>query len=298
MHSNEYSKEYSMTDFTILRCPICKGVLTAEKTLSCPKCGIDYPIKNGIPILLPDLRSVDHEQDVAVEKQFYEKMFSDLNGYEDGHCIVYGHERIYEFMEGIERGTLLEAGCGGGHHSVSLARRGFKVTSVDLSVNGLLAAKMLAEHEKQNILFLSADIKRLPFADNQFDICFCSLILHHFIGLENIIRELSRVTRKCFIAFEVNALDPISFIRFNILNPTIGVQNISKNQRALFPSTLERTLKQNGFSKSVVQYTDIHEYLGKAAESPKAKMIQTYLKVMRIFPQKFSSNKFLLYATK
>jgi len=47
----------------IIVCPVCKGELklTVEEekeeiisgSLNCPKCGVDYPIINGIPNLLP-----------------------------------------------------------------------------------------------------------------------------------------------------------------------------------------------------------------------------------------------------
>jgi uncharacterized protein YbaR (Trm112 family) len=48
----------------VLCCPVCKGdlVLTVtredereiqEGTLTCGKCGVDYPIQEGIPDLLP-----------------------------------------------------------------------------------------------------------------------------------------------------------------------------------------------------------------------------------------------------
>lgn len=287
-----------MTDYSNVRCPVCKGALLTGNDLHCPKCNLNYPVKNGIPIMLPDLKSVDNEQDLLLEKDFYEDMFSDLKGLDDGHCIVYGHDSVYKFMENIERGSLLEAGCGGGHHSVNLSKMGFKVTSVDISLNGLSHARNLVQHNNQDVQFFCADIKRLPFEDKAFDICFCSLILHHFIGLDNIIKELSRVTRKYFIAFEVNALDPISFTRFNVLNPLFGVKNISKNQRALFPDKLGKTLIDNGFRDIKVEYEDIHDYLGKEPDSLKSKMILSFQKLMKLFPEKYSKNKFLLLAKK
>jgi uncharacterized protein YbaR (Trm112 family) len=48
----------------ILRCPVCRGELglarrrtdgdeIIEGTLTCAKCGVDYPIQDGIPDLLP-----------------------------------------------------------------------------------------------------------------------------------------------------------------------------------------------------------------------------------------------------
>jgi hypothetical protein len=41
----------------ILACPQCKGALKvqpAEDGLSCPKCGVVYPVRDDIPIMLPD----------------------------------------------------------------------------------------------------------------------------------------------------------------------------------------------------------------------------------------------------
>jgi ubiquinone/menaquinone biosynthesis C-methylase UbiE len=285
---------------TKMFCPNCrKGLTTApDNIFHCAGCNATYPVQDGIPILLPNMESVDKEQDLMIEKEFYENMFSDVQGFDDGHCIVYGHERIYDFMEGVEKGSVLEVGCGGGHHSVNLSKRGFQVTSIDISLNALHAAKKLAKHEGQDIQFICGDIKRLPFADKEFDICFCSLILHHFKSLDNILKELSRVTKKQFIAFEVNALDPISYLRFNVMNPLFGVKNISKNQRALLPGELSRILASNGFKDIKIKYEDIHDNLGKSPDSRKAKMIMAYQKFMKLFPEKYSQNKFLLKATR
>lgn len=49
--------------FDVLACPVCKGDLTYTKKkdgLHCKKCDYTYPIKEGIPILLPP-----EEQDIA-----------------------------------------------------------------------------------------------------------------------------------------------------------------------------------------------------------------------------------------
>ncbi len=46
--------------YNILACPMCKGDIAYNKNktaLVCKKCKIDYPIKEGIPIMLPpDMR--------------------------------------------------------------------------------------------------------------------------------------------------------------------------------------------------------------------------------------------------
>lgn len=39
----------------ILACPVCKThVEPAGEALRCPKCRLDYPIRDGIPVMLPD----------------------------------------------------------------------------------------------------------------------------------------------------------------------------------------------------------------------------------------------------
>jgi len=41
----------------ILACPLCKGALTPTEAgdgLFCPPCSLTYPIRDGIPIMLPD----------------------------------------------------------------------------------------------------------------------------------------------------------------------------------------------------------------------------------------------------
>jgi SAM-dependent methyltransferase len=258
---------------------MCKGPLTFTGSLDCGKCNI-------------------HEQDLASEHTFYENMFSNLTGFDDGHCILYGHQDIYDFINTLEKGLLLEAGCGSGHHSVTLAKKGFEVTGIDLSLSGLLAATKLAEREKQDILFVCGDIKRLPFDDQQFDVCFCSLVLHHFVSLENLVRELTRVTRNSFVAFEVNALDLISFLRFNIMNPLFGIKTMSRNQRAIFPQRLAKLLIDNGFNNIKIDYINVHDSIGKSPYGLRAKMIYLYQLIMKLFPERYSNNKFLLSAFK
>ena len=286
------------SDYSVLRCPDCKGKLTGGDGLYCEVCKVRYPIVDGIPVLFSERAGHSPEQNLATEKEFYEKMFAGVSGPDDGHCIVYGHERIYEFMDSVERGTVLEAGCGGGHNGVNLSKRGFQVTAMDLTLNGVGAARRLARREKQDILYLCGDIKQLPFADKEFDVCFCSLILHHFLGLDNVLKELSRVTKKTFVAFEVSGLDLISFLRFNVINPTIGISSIVKNQRALFPGTVMKTLAANGFKDFEISYEDVHHNLGRRPDSSEARFLRLYKQIMSVFPAKYSSNKFLIRASR
>ena len=287
-----------------LQCPACRGALDDEEdALSCGACNLRYEVVEGVPSFLPDvhLHAADTEtktQDLAEEKQFYDQMYANLKGLDDGHCVVYGYEELYNFMGDLPTGTCLDVGCGAGHHSKDLALRGFHVTGIDLSPNGIVQARRVAAAEGQEIDFVLGDIERLPFRDCSFDVVFCSLILHHFPKREKLLAEISRVCDRHFVTFEVNAYDPISFLRFNVINPTIGIKNITKNQRTVPPDKLQRELRRAGFADFSMQYVDVHHHLGRYPKSPTAKVLRAYSGLMQFMPERFRSNKFMLKARK
>ena len=49
---------------SILACPVCKAdiKMSDESSLVCPPCGLNYQIKDGIPILLADEATVVQRQ--------------------------------------------------------------------------------------------------------------------------------------------------------------------------------------------------------------------------------------------
>ena len=60
-------------------------------------------------------------------------------------------------------GDVLDIGCGPGHHSLRLARRGFSITAADFSPAALKQAARAAEREALNIRCVTADLTALPF---------------------------------------------------------------------------------------------------------------------------------------
>jgi SAM-dependent methyltransferase len=284
-------------------CPACKNKLDLQDKLICRICGKQYDIIEGIPNFLSDRSAGDNNiaaesQDLDEEMQFYENLYTDLNGLDDGHCVVYGYKELYDFMEGIHAGSLLDLGCGAGHHSKDLSLRGFEVTGVDISLNGLKHATKLSQATNQEIDFIVGDIENLPFDDNSFDVVFCGLILHHFPKKEKVLMEISRVCRKYMVAFEVNSYDPISFVRFNILNPTIGIHNITKNQRTVSPVRLQKDLTRLGFNNFAFEFVDVHHHIGRYPDSFKSTLLKYYQKLNMVLPSKCHANKFMMKCQK
>jgi 2-polyprenyl-3-methyl-5-hydroxy-6-metoxy-1,4-benzoquinol methylase len=83
---------------------------------------------------------------------------------------------------------ILECGCGAGRFTEILIERGAKVTSIDLSAAVDANADQFPPGEFHRIA--QADIGRLPFAPQSFDVVLCLGVIQHTPDSEGTIREL------------------------------------------------------------------------------------------------------------
>lgn len=94
--------------------------------------------------------------------------------------------------------TVLEAGCGVGAQTVTLARHspGSRITSIDISAASLAQARRAVQASgATNVEFLQADIFRLPFADHSFDHLFVCFVLEHLSRPLEALQSLKRVLK-------------------------------------------------------------------------------------------------------
>ncbi len=63
-------------------------------------------------------------------------------------------------LTGLDRGAVLDLGCGPGRHAIPLARRGFAVTAVDLSAWLLERARARARRAEVKVDFVREDMRR------------------------------------------------------------------------------------------------------------------------------------------
>ena len=101
---------------------------------------------------------------------------------------------LFESMDGTDQ-TLLEVGCGIGVDSIQLAKRGFRVTAVDLTENALAVAKQFATRRGATVDFRLGNAEGLDFPDQSFDAVYSFGVLHHTPDIERSVAEVHRVLR-------------------------------------------------------------------------------------------------------
>lgn len=107
---------------------------------------------------------------------------------------------LKEAMKSPKDAKILDAGCGYGIYSLTLAQYGYKnINSIDIekvridNINNTL--KELGEY-RDSIKTHQGSLTKLPFEDNIFDTIICSEVIEHIADHESAIKELSRVLKK------------------------------------------------------------------------------------------------------
>jgi SAM-dependent methyltransferase len=104
---------------------------------------------------------------------------------------------LAEHMPARSGALLLDAPCGAGRLSASLARFG-RCVGLDVSTPMLVEAQRSGSGR-----ILRGDVIRLPFRDSSFDAVVCCRLLHHLDepgALASVLGELVRVSRDLVIA--------------------------------------------------------------------------------------------------
>lgn len=123
-------------------------------------------------------------------KEFYEKAEKIRYKYH------YYLPKLFDWMAEQKAGTnLLEIGCGMATDLLQLARRGFKVTGIDLTEEGInLAQQRFDLYQLPGELKVD-DAENLSFADASYDIVYSFGVLHHTPDTQKSIDEVYRVLK-------------------------------------------------------------------------------------------------------
>lgn len=122
---------------------------------------------------------------------------------EEGHLGAWDalSQDIWEFLEAAlpirDRMTVLEAGCGTGRISRRIADEGRDVVLVDISANALALARGFFAQSAHAPRMARADVARLPFRSESFDIVWNAGVMEHFRADErhHVLSEMARVCK-------------------------------------------------------------------------------------------------------
>jgi len=98
----------------------------------------------------------------------------------DTDTYLFGREAIPFLQEHVDRlpkGAVLDLAMGEGRNGVFLATKGFDVTGVDISKEGLKKAKALAAQRGVTLTTIVADLEEYTITPNTFDVIICTYYL-------------------------------------------------------------------------------------------------------------------------
>ncbi|MEZ0227134.1 MAG: methyltransferase domain-containing protein [Planctomycetota bacterium] len=180
--------EVAGVDFArIGACPSCRSDLEAERSgFACRGCGRVWPVIDGVP------RFVESEH--YVENFGYEWRRHRKTQFDTARCKI--SEREFREKTGLTpddvRGKLvLDVGVGTGRYADVVARWGGRVVGIDLSLAVLTARENLAR-QGERAFVAQADLFKLPFKEQTFDIVYSIGVLHHTPSTRAAFRTIAR----------------------------------------------------------------------------------------------------------
>jgi SAM-dependent methyltransferase len=209
-----------------LVCPISSDPLELDSDgdevesgmLTCGGCGFEWPVRDGIPRLVPpDL--VEQQRQTASAFGWQWQHFSEMHDEFEAQFLDWLDPITPEFFG---RKRVLDAGCGTGRHSYFAASYGAaEVMALDLSAAVEAAKDNLAAFD--NVHVVQGDLLRLPFWRPEdgggFDFVYSIGVLHHLPEPAEGFRNLVRYVRPGgTIAVWVYGYENNGFVR-NVVEP-------------------------------------------------------------------------------
>jgi cyclopropane fatty-acyl-phospholipid synthase-like methyltransferase len=170
---------------------------------------------------------------------------------------------------------ILDVGCGTGRHSVELAKRGYKVTGIDISSGMLSEAKKAAKKARVNVEWIHTDASKFT-SSRSFDasICLCEgafgLLgkdddpMQHELSILRNINAVLKPDKKLILTalngfrmirehsqedVERGQFDPITLIEVSLqeCDTAQGRKSVWVKERGFIPTELAILLGQAGF---------------------------------------------------
>lgn len=121
------------------------------------------------------------------------------HAFEEGLLPLFEHvlyPSVLDVLGDLEGRQLLDVACGPGFLAHRMARKGARVTGIDVSVEMLRRARERARSQPNAITYYEMDAAQLaPSWSNSFDIAVCNMALVDIPEIDPVLVELARVLR-------------------------------------------------------------------------------------------------------
>ena len=97
---------------------------------------------------------------------------------------------LVEVVSLLQPGKAVDLGMGDGRNSVFLAKRGWKVTGIDLSESGIARARKNAKTARVELTALNQDVNEFDFGDQQWDLV-CMLYFSGFAFIRDLEKRIA-----------------------------------------------------------------------------------------------------------
>jgi SAM-dependent methyltransferase len=180
---------------------------TKDDDYRCPTCERRFQEESGILSVLP---SGDPYQLSAEERQRQEELAAaTARPVDPSEAFGPLWHKALDVAGPVSGKRVLDVCCGTGWASAELAARGAVSCASDVVMGegGLTSAKQLRQERGVAVDLVHADVARLPFQDESFDLVFLARTLHVLRRPERLLREVGRVMKPKGIV--INMGEPI-----------------------------------------------------------------------------------------
>jgi len=183
----------------ILKCPnhpTGGDLIQYSGMLYCADCGGEFPIVDGIPVMLPSRRL--NNGFLAAERQQWDDQASMYEARRNRDAIyMAGIRSVISHLAASTGDRILDAACRTGMTIRSYQRSSIRIIALDLSLKSLLYLRHRLPRQSK-VDLVCGDLTALPFAAETFDKVVCANALQHLPDAElrrRTVGELARVAR-------------------------------------------------------------------------------------------------------
>lgn len=177
-----------------LKCPVCESINLSvhsakesedqiiKGTIYCSECKVEFPIIDGIPLLVYS----------AMQEEIIKKW--DVSTEYDEYTLE-STTQVQKLVSDYSKDTkiALDAGCGSGAYTPFF----YSKEIICLDLQPFFLKKLLKEYNGNSKLHIViADITSLPFKEKCVDICFCSSVLEH-LNKKQILNVITNFSNIC-----------------------------------------------------------------------------------------------------